>query len=182
MTTDIKDILTLHMKWLNNQPDGVCANLQGIDLQDAYLQGIDLQDANLRGVDLQDANLRGVDLRDVDLQDANLRGANLEGANLQYANLEGANLEGANLRGVDLQYANLRDVTLNWQSHALLSEILIREAEDHVGRRMLAGLIAISTDWCWKDFLAIDHPEKEWALKELAKWVQPNDGAPKILQ
>ena len=79
---EIMVILDRHKKWLNNDPGGGRANLQG---------------ANLWGADLQDANL----------QDANLWGADLQGANLWGANLQGANLCGADLRGANLQDANL---------------------------------------------------------------------------
>jgi hypothetical protein len=65
----------------------------------------------------------------------------------------------------------------------LLGEILKRVAGDNVARRCLAGGIAISTDWCWDKMLSTDHPEKAWALTELAKWVRPNDdNAPEILK
>ena len=61
---NIKEILKLHKKWMNNEDDGKRANLRGADLRGAYLEG-----ANLRGAYLEGVNLRG----------ANLRGANLEG-------------------------------------------------------------------------------------------------------
>ena len=44
---EIKEILSSHKKWLNNDAGGVKANLRHANLQDA-----DLQDANLRHADL----------------------------------------------------------------------------------------------------------------------------------
>ncbi len=106
------------------------------------------------------------------LRNTNLWGANLQGANLRYAILCGTYLSGANLLGA----------ILNWHSHTLLSEILRRSAGDSVERRMLAGLIAVSTDWCWDKFLSLEHLEKAWAINELSKWVQPGDGAPDVIR
>jgi hypothetical protein len=113
---------------------------------------------------------------------ADLRGANLGGADLRGANLGGANLGGADLRGADLRGANLGGAKINWNSHALIGEILRRAAGDDVEKRCIAGGIAISTDWCWCKMLSIEHPQKEWALAELAKRVTDDDNAPDALK
>ena len=97
-------------------------------------------------------------------------------ANLSRANLSGANLSRASLSGSDLS-----ETKINWQSHDLLAEILRRAAGADIQKRSLAGLILISRDWCWKEFLSLDHTEREWALGELAKWVQDGDRHPEIL-
>ena len=65
---EIKKVLELHKKWLNNEQNGEMANLRWADLRWA-----DLREANLR-----EANLRGADLREADLREANLRGADLD--------------------------------------------------------------------------------------------------------
>ena len=54
---DLQKVLELHKKWLNDEPDGECADLCGANLRDA-----DLRRANLDGADLRDADLRGADL------------------------------------------------------------------------------------------------------------------------
>lgn len=151
-TIDLAAVLESHRKWLRSEAGGAKANLW-------Y--------ANLRHANLRDADLRHANLWDADLWDADLRGANLSGANL---------------RGADLRGANLRHAKVNWQSHALLSEILLRAAGDNMERRMLSGLIAVSTDWCWDTFLAIEHTERDWAITELARWVRPDDGAPEVIR
>ena len=97
--------------------------------------------------------------------------ANLSGANLSWADLSGANLSGANLSGAKI----------NWNSHQLISEILLRAAGDCPKKRMIAGLVRISTDWCWDKITKIKHPEKKWAVNELKKWVKGRDSAPEIL-
>ena len=43
----LDEILKKHQKWLDNDPDGGRADLQGADLQEANLQRADLQGANL---------------------------------------------------------------------------------------------------------------------------------------
>ena len=53
----LDEILEKHQKWLDNEPDGERANLQGANLQEADLQGADLQRANLRWANLQRADL-----------------------------------------------------------------------------------------------------------------------------
>ena len=88
-----------------------------------------------------------------------------------------ANLTRANLTG-----ANLTDVKMAWTSHDLVAEVLRRAAGDNITRLQVAGLVLIQRDWCWREFLAVDVPEKEWALDELAKWVQIDDDAPKVLR
>jgi len=138
--------------------------------------------SDLTGADLRGAYLRGVDLTGADLRGAYLRGADLRGAYLRGADLTGACLRGAYLTGTYLTGACLRGVDLNWQSHALLAEILRREAGQDVPRRRLVGLIAISTDWCWDDFLQIDDAERDWALDILAAYVQSDDEAPDVLR
>ena len=84
-SAEIKKVLDLHKKWLNNEQGG--------------------ERANLRRADLREANLRWADLRWADLRGADLRGADLREANLSEANLRGADLRGANLRGADLDFS-----------------------------------------------------------------------------
>jgi uncharacterized protein YjbI with pentapeptide repeats len=84
---ELQEILRLHSLWLNDDPDGLIADLRG-----ANLSGVDLQDADLRGANLSGANLLGADLRDADLRDADLCRADLLGADLRDADLRGAKL------------------------------------------------------------------------------------------
>ena len=181
------------------------ANLSGADLRGIYLRGAYLCGANLRGADLSGANLRGADISGADLSGANLRVASLSGAYLCGADLYDANLSGANLCDANLCYADLHDANLcdanlrdaklsgaflhgakiNWNSHDLIAEILKRAAGDDIQKRMLAGLILVSRDWCWKKFLALNgdlKPLREWALDELAKWVTEGDNSPEVLR
>jgi uncharacterized protein YjbI with pentapeptide repeats len=116
-TEQLKEILDLHKRWLNNEPDGKQANLRNADLRKADLRKADLRYANLYNADLRYANLRYANLRYADLRYANLRNANLRGADLRGANLRGANLRYADLRyadlyDADLRYANLRNADL----------------------------------------------------------------------
>ena len=66
---DLKQILELHKKWLNNEAGGKRADLSGAYLSGAYLRGADLSDAYLRRADLWDADLSGADLSCADLWD-----------------------------------------------------------------------------------------------------------------
>ena len=87
---EIKDVLDLHKKWLNNEQGGERADLRGAglsraNLSKADLRGADLCRADLRGAGLSKANLREADLRWADLRGANLRGADLRGADLDFS-------------------------------------------------------------------------------------------------
>ena len=99
---EIKKVLDLHEKWLNNEEGGERANLRGADLREA-----DLRRANLRGADLREANLREADLREADLCRVDLREADLCRADLCEADLCRADLCRADLREADLCRANL---------------------------------------------------------------------------
>jgi hypothetical protein len=43
-------------------------------------------------------------------------------------------------------------------------------------------MIALSTDWCWEEFMAIEDDEKSWVLSILAHYVVDGDNAPKVLR
>ena len=94
---EIKKVLELHKKWLNNEQGGERA---------------DLHEANLREADLREADLRGADLCGANLYRADLRGANLSWADLNGANLRWADLRGAELRRAELRWADLREANL----------------------------------------------------------------------
>jgi hypothetical protein len=71
---------------------------------------------------------------------------------------------------------------LAWQSHWLIGSLLFRAAGDSVPRRKVAGLVAVSQDWCWDRFLALGDPERDWALGVLVGYVSDDDGAPQVLR
>lgn len=98
--------------------------------------------------------------------------------------LGGADLGGAYLGGAYLRGAYLRGATLNWQSHEVIAEVLRQAAGDDIKRRMLAGLIIVSPELCWREFLAldIDPALRGWALAELRQWVKDGDNPPDTLR
>ena len=116
---EIKKVLDLHKKWLNDEEGGGRANLSGADLRGADLCGANLRVANLRGADLCGANLRVANLSEADLCGANLRVADLRDANLRGANLRVANLRGADLRDANLRGANLSEADLDFSCFPL---------------------------------------------------------------
>ena len=78
-------------------------------------------------------------------------------------------LYGANLRGADLEGANL-PIT----SHAAISEVLRQNAET-MRQYMVAGLVAVRTEWCWEQFISALREggfadELRWALGVLKQW------------
>ena len=133
---ELKNILKLHKKWLNDEEGGLKADLRGADLRGANLCGADLRRANLRGVNLNGASLRGADLREATLRGAILYRADHREADLREADLSGANLYGANLRGANLYRVDL--------CGAILCEADLREAN-------LRGAILYRADFCGAD-------------------------------
>ena len=110
---DLKDVLTKHQKWLNDEPGGVRAYLSGANLSRAYLSRANLSRAYLSRADLSGANLSGANLSRAYLSRADLSGADLSGANLSGADLSGAYLSRANLSGADLSGADLSRADLS---------------------------------------------------------------------
>jgi hypothetical protein len=78
----LTEILRLHKAWLNNEPNGVRADLSGANLREANLRASDLRGANLSGSDLSGSDLSGSDLSWANLCEADLREADLREANL----------------------------------------------------------------------------------------------------
>ena len=172
------------MNWTETRARLIECGISAARLPEEWQPGIDLRAANLTEANLTWADLTEADLTWADLPGANLTGADLTGADLTAANLTAANLTETNLAGANLAGAHLAGIVVAWQSHALLADILRRAAGDNVPRRMLAGLIAISTDWCWGEFLNldIDPALREWAIAELRQWVRDSDAAPDALR
>ena len=108
----LNKILSNHKLWLTNKPNGIRADLKGVNLKGVNLSGADLKYANLYGANLYDADLYGVDLYGANLGCTDLRDADLRSADLKGAYLKGANLSGADLRSADLRSANLWDADL----------------------------------------------------------------------
>ena len=118
----LNKILSNHKLWLTDKPNGIRADLKGVNLKGVNLSGADLKYANLYGANLYDADLYGADLyganlgcadlRDADLRSADLKGANLSGADLRSADLRSADLRSANLWDADLRCANLSGANL----------------------------------------------------------------------
>jgi hypothetical protein len=91
---ELKELIAMHNKWLND-------NSKGKKLE---LVNTDLKGADLKGADLKGADLKGADLRYADLTDVDLRYADLKGADLSYTNLKGADLKGADLSNIIFRY------------------------------------------------------------------------------
>jgi hypothetical protein len=160
-------------------------NLAGADLEGAKLPGADFCYANLSKTNLHKADLRGARLIGADLSCADLTEAELDGAMLEHASfyescLVNADLTNTQFYKADLFGADLIGATINWDSHELISAILYRRANT-VQKRMIAGLVLVSGDWCWENFLRIRHPDRSWALDTLAAYVKPGDNVPETL-
>ena len=106
------------------------ADLDSVNLSDAYLLAADLTGANLKNAELKGANLQMAQLSDANLWESTLEEAMLNEATLvralaRRAMLRKAKLQKANLRSARLQEANLRNADLQ---KADLSESFFKEA------------------------------------------------------
>jgi len=91
-SADLRGILEAHQRWLDDESNGVRA-----DLHEA-----DLRMASLRMANLRMADLHGADLHTADLQEADLRGADLRMANLHEADLRSTVLDPENKPNADV--------------------------------------------------------------------------------
>jgi hypothetical protein len=90
------------------------------------------------------------------------------------------------LRKRNSGYLDLRYATMNWQAHELIAERLRQAAGDDPLKRMAAGYILVSRDWCWKELMsnapdiALKDGTKlmEWTFNTMASWVRYGDDAP----
>lgn len=122
--SDLQNILQDHLAWINSGgKDGRRANFRSADLQGIQITNAFLAEASFRGANLNGANISGSDLRGADLSEAilgntnlsyaNLGGAFLNRADLRTAQFTGADLSGADLSGAYLAGGNLTQVNLS---------------------------------------------------------------------
>lgn len=65
-----------------------------------------------------------------------------------------------------------------WYSHAIISDFLREMAGDDPEKIRVAIFVKNNTHLCWRQFLMLDDPMKEWALGVLALRVRKGDSAP----
>ncbi len=104
-----------------------------------------------------------------------------KGVSLRFADLSGVDFRKVKgLRLADIYEARLDGCTVDWNSHALLAEILRKAAGEDYGRRKFAGFVAVSYDWCWPKILeeGKDDAALSWALDVFKSYATEGDGAP----
>jgi hypothetical protein len=143
------------------------------------LQHVQLQHARLAGARLTDMCFDRADFSGADLSGADLAGASFNEADFSGANFTGASFSTPHFASARLTRANLTGARMNWQSHALIAELLSRATGDDWGKRGVVELVKNSPRLQWRDFLLmVQPPLKEWALSVMAGYVQPGDGSP----
>ena len=110
--SELKNILALHEKWLNEEEGGERADLHGADLDHICLDNVDFRNANLREVSFRDAVITNSDFRGADLYEADFRSAFLQGSDFSAANLKDADFTCANLCNADFFNADLMGAVL----------------------------------------------------------------------
>lgn len=145
---ELNEVLRLHQLWIEGNPEGKNANLEGAYLKGAYLVGANLIGANLEGANLSNANLSY----------ANLEGARLESANLFMTSLEGANLAGASLFKTNLYKATLEGTNLKnsilWDTLGNCDEIRTIQTNYYIVN-ITKDIVQIGCKaFTWKEWLA----------------------------
>lgn len=115
---ELKNILDLHEKWLNGEPDGVQAELRDVNLSGIYLADKNLSKAFLchvilKGSILDNTNLKHTRLLYVNLEHSSLRNTNLESAMLCKVNFSDSNIGGANFCNSVLENVSFENVYHN---------------------------------------------------------------------
>lgn len=205
--TEIKRRIKAHSQWLKNRETGKQADFSYCDLMGVDLSFNNLSYAKFVGADLSHVKLNYCDLSHADFSHAKLSStriwhsnaflakfdfAYLYGATFDSTDFLGSSFVGANMRFTRWSNANLRDckfqkATINWYSRQLVGQLLEQatwQCEPPVlyHRRLdLAILIANKAGECWKEWLALDHPDTDWAVSVLMKYVNEEDDAPDSL-
>ena len=155
------------------------ANLLLTDLSNANCTGADFYGACLSGSDMGYGNFEGASFDGATLEEVDLGCTNLAGANFAHADLSHADLRQAVIKQTDFYEADFSGATFDTGCHEIIAEILrhaaVNAATDSFRKRMLAGLVLVSKDWCWSEFA---HGLCEngmtdlfvWALSVLEDW------------
>jgi len=169
-----------------------------VDLSRAYCAGADLRDASLPHARFAGADFTGAVFHRAYMIECCFREATLDRAMLDYAyapwcnfirartnatRFARADLTRADFTNADLTHANFIRANLEnacfqgarvpWRSHDAVAEILRQHAGKDPAKRMIAGLVIVSRDWCWRDFAkALTHDEiGKWVIDTLWEYV-----------
>lgn len=206
--TKIKRRIKAHGQWLKDRDTGQQADFSRCDLTGIDLSFNNLRYAKFVEADLSHAKLNYCDLSHADFSHAKMGTTRIWHSNAKFAQFDFAYLMGATFDSTDLLYgsfiganlrytrwtnANIRDckfqkATINWYSRELVGQLLEQAAwqGDSMSalyhRRLdLAILIGNKAGECWKEWLALDHPDTDWAVSVLMKYVNEEDDAPDSL-
>lgn len=143
------------------------ADFEGANLNHAVFHGANLYHANFKQANLEDADFSGADCFGANFQDARLDSTDFSRAILIFADFSNADLCSVTFTGSDLTRVCLQGVQTDGADPTLAAWILRNAAGDDPDKRALAGLVLLSDDWCWADFIALRHPAREWAIEIL---------------
>ncbi len=143
------------------------ADFEGANLEHADFRGASLYHASFKNTNLEDANFGGAYCIYADFQGACLDGTDFSRAELSFADFGSADLNNVEFAAADLTRVNFSNVQTNGSDTTLAAWILCNAAGDDPDKRSLAGLVLFSGDWCWPDFVALQHPARAWAIEVL---------------
>lgn len=114
---ELREVLSLHTKWLRGEENGVRADLSWTDLNNRDLTYVNLSYASLDYAILENSDLSGSKLIHTSFYHANLKNANLSYAILNRTNFLDACLACANLEGAYVFYAVFANADINYVKH-----------------------------------------------------------------
>ena len=75
---ELDKTIRLHQKWLNNDPEGVRADMSGANMRDADMRWADMSSANMSGANMRDADMSEANMSRADARDADISGADID--------------------------------------------------------------------------------------------------------
>lgn len=148
--------------------------------RNAHLRGVHGGGAHFISCDASNARFMGNAFPGASFCSTSFENAGIISCNMRDSRFTGTNFEKAAIWGTNFRGGKFDEAILTWESHDLISAILLGDAGDCPKKRSLAGLIQCSLDWCWEDFLEVEHSERAWGLSTLAWW--DFSRAPEIVQ
>jgi uncharacterized protein YjbI with pentapeptide repeats len=138
--------------------------------------GAELYHCNFRSVKLYYTSFQGSRCIRNNFTNAELRYCNLDRADIRKSDFTNTTFHNCTTYCANIKGAKLQNTSLPWNSHEFIAEALRQAADNDVEKLKIAGYIAINTDKCWSDFLAIDDPLKEWAISVLRSYPNYPEG------
>lgn len=149
------------------------------DLSNLDLPEINLMKGNLRNCNLSNTNLSNALLYYTNMDNTKCINTNFKCASLIYTSFKNSNLTNSNFTKSNMMFNNLYNaildnINMNWHSHELIYQILIKNATT-IEQEQFAALISRKLEWCWDEWETMNHQCWPWLLNTLKPLVKDDD-------